>query len=183
MIRGATVARPYAKALFCWTLENQQTDTCPDRLQKLSIIVQDLQIKRLLKRPGLNKTQLVNLLSNLADIPEKAVEKCLLGLLAQQNRLSILTAISQLYEQYCNAHKKVLPVDISTISPLTKAQEKTLIKKLQNYYPEQTLQLSYHTDLDLLGGFVVRIRDFVIDCSVKQQLQALRCGLKILTIQ
>ncbi|OGU34573.1 MAG: ATP synthase F1 subunit delta [Ignavibacteria bacterium GWB2_35_6b] len=64
-------------------------------------------------------------------------------------------------------------IEISSASELTEEQKKELTDKLKNYTGKQ-VRLKYKIDSSILGGFVARIGDTIMDASILQQLKSLR---------
>ena len=70
-------------------------------------------------------------------------------------------------------HEGVLSGQIISSKPLSPVQVADIHKKIATQ-SGQKVQLSQEIDEDLIGGFIVKIKDTVIDLSVKNQLNKLR---------
>ena len=64
-------------------------------------------------------------------------------------------------------------VEISSAAELNDEQKIELANKLNNFTGKQ-VRLKYKIDSSILGGFVARIGDTVMDASILQQLKSLR---------
>jgi len=74
----------------------------------------------------------------------------------------------ELYEQ--NGH---LLVDITSARPLSDVVREALQRTLRHATKADRIELSEHTDRDLLGGLVAHTPDGVLDVSVRAQLKQL----------
>ena len=68
--------------------------------------------------------------------------------------------------------KGYVDVDVSSAFALTKAEEKNLIASLEKML-NKSIRLNVGVDKTLIGGFLARAGDIVIDGSIKGQLQQL----------
>ena len=64
-------------------------------------------------------------------------------------------------------------IEVSSVNELSDEQKNDLTNKLKNYTGKQ-VRLKYKIDSSIIGGFVARIGDTVMDASVLQQLKSLR---------
>lgn len=64
-------------------------------------------------------------------------------------------------------------VEISSATELSAEQKNELTDKLKNYTGKQ-VRLKYKIDTSILGGFIARIGDTIMDASILQQLKSLR---------
>src|SRR5690606_29996089 len=94
-----TLARPYAKAAFSYASEQGTTDQWSDVLQLLSVMVQDEAFSAYLNRPELTPEQQVkDIVGTDAVLQDRSIAN-FLTMLAQNDRLSLLTEIAIEFEQ------------------------------------------------------------------------------------
>jgi len=94
----------------------------------------------------------------------------LLGLLAARERMSLLPLVSEQYGRLLLDHQGIQPGRVISARPLTADQQERLSKSLGGALGK-TMELTYNTDAELLGGLVVRIGNRVYDASVTAQLK------------
>jgi F-type H+-transporting ATPase subunit delta len=67
----------------------------------------------------------------------------------------------------------IIPAVVTTAVELAN-EEKDLFKRSLEKYSEKKVRISFSVNPDLIGGFLVQLKDKMLDASVKQQLNLLR---------
>jgi F-type H+-transporting ATPase subunit delta len=67
----------------------------------------------------------------------------------------------------------IISVEIRTVVPCTGGQEKSLVKKIEEYSGKK-VRATYSLDKAIQGGFIARAGDTVIDGSIRRQFELLR---------
>ncbi len=100
-----------------------------------------------------------------------------LGVLAQNGRLSALSAIIRQYDAMLNAHKGTATAEVTSAHKLTAAQKKALEAKLKAR-TGRAMAVDVTVDPSILGGLIVRIGSEQIDTSIKTRLERLGQHMK-----
>src|SRR5579885_2824202 len=171
----ATLARPYAKAVF--ELARDAGGGAPARwsatLKLLSELVAESSIAALIGDPRLPRAQLAALLcATLAGHLDRTGEN-LVRLLADNRRLPLLPAIAAEYERLRADAEARAEVEIATATEVPEAQRLALVAAIARRLKRQ-VQAHWRIDPRLLAGAVVRAGDLVIDGSVAGELARLR---------
>jgi len=173
----ATLARPYAAAVFKKAKETGATDKWSKSLAFLSAVLQDETLIAIVDNP---KVSGVRLLVLLLDICEGQIDNegaNFLKLLVKNRRLALLPLIARLFEEFKAEHEGYVDVDVYTAYAFTKEARQDFASKL-----EKTLNKKVHmkisVDKSLIGGVLVRAGDKVIDGSIRGQLQQLQKALQ-----
>jgi F-type H+-transporting ATPase subunit delta len=185
MANHATIARPYAKALFEHALASEKLKEWSVILRICSGVVTDSNAEAFLNNPSTLPQQqtalLVELITELK-IPGLSLKAELpamtnvITLLAHNKRLFALSAISVLYDEMRAEQEKTLNVAVISFSALTKDQEGLLVNKLKHRLKRE-IELNVSIDETLLGGAIIQAGDLVIDGSVRGELTKLRASL------
>lgn len=168
----ATLARPYAEAVFKRAKETGAAGKWSEMLRFLSVVMQDKDIAAASNNPKISRQRLTELLLDIcADrVNEEGVN--FIKLLVQNGRLSLAPYIAKLYEQYKADDEGYVDVDVLTAFSFNDEQQKQFTETL-----EKTLNKKVHmnvaVDKSLIGGVLIRAGDRVIDGSIKGQLQQL----------
>ena len=96
MAEFATIARPYAKALFNLAQEKNQIESWLGGLEELAAVVQNEKVISLIERPETNTSEKVNVLAELVELKSDEL-KNFITVLAEQKRLPVLPGV---YAQY-----------------------------------------------------------------------------------
>ncbi len=168
----ATLARPYAEAVFKRAKESDATAKWSEMLGFLSAVMQDKEIAAASGNPKISRQRLTALLLDICagQVNDEGVN--FVKLLVQNGRLSLVPHIAKLYEQYKADDEGYVDVDVLTAFSFSDEQQKQIAESL-----EKTLNKKVHInvaiDKSLIGGVLIRAGDRVIDGSIKGQLQQL----------
>ena len=171
-----TTARPYAKALFKSAKEQNMIDENFDMLKSLNIVVNNSNAQKILLNNSFDSKYKVNFLSEV--LKENTNENFLrfISLLSENNRLSVITEICDLYNGYLQEEKSLKTAKIDTAYKLNRDQLEAIKVALEKRFNKK-IELEQNLDASLLAGAVVRIDDLVIDGSLREQLRKLESQL------
>ena len=178
MAEFATVARPYAKALYGLARQYGQTRVWGDDLALLAKIVVEPKVSKVLSRPELNPTQRGEILLKLLS-SEKMVDKRLhnfVFVLSENNRLSVLPAIYEQYRDFMLSEEQTQQVVVYSAFPLSGAEQADLVSLLENRL-DTKLQVRVEVEPALIGGVKIEFGDQVLDMSVQNKLNALKAAV------
>ena len=99
-----------------------------------------------------------------------------LGLLVERHAISLVPAIVREYGELLNESEGRVQASVATAAPLS-AQQQGRLTALLSAVLEKDVALDVHDEPEIIGGIVVRVRDQVIDGSVRSRLAALRSQL------
>ena len=172
----ATLARPYAVAVFKRAKETDSAAKWSDMLSFITAVVGNSQLQAAVKNPKLGKDKLLALILDICQgqLNDEAVN--FLKLLVSNSRLSLLPGIRKNFELLKAEKEGYIDVDVVTAYAFTKEGRQNFALTL-----EKTLNKKIHmnvtVDKSLIGGVLVRAGDRVIDGSVRGQLQHLQKAL------
>lgn len=176
MIEFATVARPYAKALFELATEKEQVENWLGGLAELAWLMQQPKVVDLLGQADKNATEqadeLLNLLGNSK--PTKSKEfKNFVYVVSQEKRLAVLPEIYAQYQNLALAGNNTKEAVIYTAFEVaSEGQRAKIISDLEQHFNTR-LQATFKQDADLIGGIKVEVGDQVLDLSVRAKLASL----------
>jgi F-type H+-transporting ATPase subunit delta len=176
MAELATIARPYADALF----KAQASDLAGTAawLDELAAIAENALLQQFVDSPKVSDEQAFELISEVVQknvaLPETG--KNFLHLLIENRRLSALPVIAQQYRALMNAQGgtadavvfSAFPIDAAALADLSSTLEKRFVRKLN---------VSVELDAALIGGIRVVVGDEVLDTSVKARLEQMKSAL------
>lgn len=168
----ATLARPYAAAVFKQAKETGTVDDWSGTLAFLAQLMAEPVVKNAASNPKLGRHAFAALVVDVCAQGLSEQGKNLIFLLAENGKLSLAGHIAALFEQYRAEEAGVLDARVASAFPLDDAETKKLAKALQKALGKK-VRLEVSVDRALIGGIVVRAGDKVIDGSIKGQLQRL----------
>ena len=137
----ATLARPYAEAVFKTAKETNSSAKWSDMLAFLSAVIKDRNMSAIINNPRVGSERLVQL---LLDISQEQLNKegtNLLKLLVENNRLILLPAISKLFEQYKAEDEGYIDVEVLTAYSMTKEEQNRFASSLEKKLNKRSVDL------------------------------------------
>ncbi len=179
MSNQASIARPYAKAIF------EHAEACGELplwsmcLASFAKLMGESSLVSLLKNPTLEIDAQVDILISLVSKTLQHSPKHLqqfVHVLAANKRLFALPEIAVVFEQLKAEQERTLAVEVTSFTALTSQQKQRLTEALSRKL-NRSVTLTEKLDPSLLGGAVIRAHHLVIDASVKGQLLKLAASL------
>ena len=176
MAEVITVARPYAQAAFDKACELGDLKGWSDMLQSAAGAVTNPEVRAIIASPRAVKAQVVALMLALCGDKISEVQRNLVRLLVEGQRLALLPEISMLFEVMRADAEKNADVVVTSAFDLTEAQKQKIAAALKKRM-DREVRLSCETDPKLLGGVIIRAGDKVIDGSARTHLSELANAL------
>ena len=176
MAEAITVARPYAQAVFMYANAKQALKDWSEMLSMMAMIADDAAMHDLIDSPHLTEAQLADLFIQIAGDNVNDSGANFIRILAENGRLALLPEIAALYEIQRRAAEGTVQAEMVSAFPATEAQQAEVIASLSKRLGRD-IELSCSTDVELLGGAIIRAGDLVIDGSVRGKLERLASAL------
>jgi F-type H+-transporting ATPase subunit delta len=162
----------YAQAAFDLALKQNELERWQAGLGKLADITKDEELMASLQNPRLPFEVKKGLLQKrLGDIPPLVFNLALL--LVSGRIFSLVRAISQQYNNLLDAHRGIERSKVIAALPLGDEEQKAISGTLGEIVNRKVV-IDVHVDPSIIGGFIARIRDTLIDGSIRQRLEALK---------
>ncbi len=177
MAENATIARPYAEALFKATAGNSQA--VGEQLVALTSVAADPDLHQFSSHPKVAGKLVFNVVSDVlarkSIVLLPALQNFLMAVL-ENGRLAVLPDIASQYKALVNAQNGVsdaivysaFAIDDSALSDVVASLEKRFARKLN---------VQVEIDPELIGGIRAVVGDEVLDTSVKARLEQMKVAL------
>lgn len=172
MADQSNLARPYAHAVFELAQEQGDLSGWTDQLDLLAAIATDSATQELVNNPAITSAQVVDLFEGVAGDRLSAGAGNLVKLLVRNDRVSVLPDIAEAYAARRAEAESTIEAEMITATQIDEAQQQQFVEVLQKKLG-RTVKLEFDVDEDLIGGAVIRAGDWVLDGSVKAQLDQL----------
>ena len=176
MAEIATIARPYAEAMFRAALESGALPAVAESLALAAAIVRDDQMHSLLLNPKVSARQKKEIFDAAAGGQFDEITKRTLSLLVDGHREVLIGSIAEQFEELKHEHEKVLKARITSAQPLSDAQRDEIVSALEKRHGRK-IEAELDVDPQLLGGARVQIGDQVIHASVRDALAQMAAAL------
>lgn len=176
---NAVLARRYAHALYELAAEKNQLDDVAEDLREFRKAVKgNADYHKLVHNPGLTRLHLIKAVNQLSvHMKLGATTSAFLALLARKRRLVHLADIIGVFLNELAMRRGEHVVEVTAAQPLTEAQHKELVKKLEKVTGGK-VALLLRQDPGLLGGLTMKWGSRLLDASLKGKLARLERQLR-----
>ncbi|QRN41450.1 MAG: F0F1 ATP synthase subunit delta [Neisseriaceae bacterium] len=173
MTELATVARPYAKALYSLAQERNKLESWLKQLSVLSEVSLNPKVQILIESPKFSKNQKIDSFSSIVgkDGLDGMLENFLV-ILIENNRVQLINAIYELYKEMVLATEGIGQATLYSAYPLSDDEFADLVRSVETHCGAK-LATKLVIEPELIGGFKVEFGDQVLDMSVKSELDSL----------
>jgi len=176
MAELATIARPYAEALYKAT--SSDLNGAAVWVEELKEIAKNSQLQEFSDNPNVTAAEVFDVISGVAQVALPEMAKNFLRTVIDNGRLSALPEIAEQFRALKNAQSgssdavvySAFAMDSDALSNLAQTLEKRFARKLN---------LSVEMQPDLIGGIRVVVGDEVLDSSVKARLEQMKVALTV----
>ena len=174
MAELATIARPYAEALFKAT--SSDLTGAAVWVESLQAIASNPQLQQFADNPNVTNAQVFAVIEGVAKVALPEMAKNFLRTVIDNGRLSALPEIAEQFRVLKNAQSgtsdavvySAFAIDATALADLAVTLEKRFARKLN---------LSVELQPELIGGIRVVVGDEVLDTSVKARLEQMKVAL------
>jgi len=175
MAEHATIARPYAEALFR-VAQPAKLNAWAEILSEMAQVAAVPTFREIAGDPRFARAQLADvfLASLKASIDDEA--RNFVSMLVENGRLSLLPEIEQQFRELKNAFESTADAQIVSAFPMSDDQVRDLVVALEKKFGRK-LNASVSVDASLIGGVRVTVGDEVLDSSVSARLEHMQTVL------
>jgi F-type H+-transporting ATPase subunit delta len=174
MAELATIARPYAEALFKATQSDLPATSA--WLEPLAQVAANEQLLAFASNPKSSAAQVYELISSVAKVSLPAAGKNFLETVIDNGRLAALPEIASQFRQLKNSLAGTSDATVFSAFPIEGPALADLSALLEKRFGRK-LNLSVKIDSQLIGGVRVVVGDEVLDTSVKARLEQMKTAL------
>ncbi|HIP35927.1 MAG TPA: ATP synthase F1 subunit delta [Crocinitomix sp.] len=174
-MKGTIVASRYAKSLLELSIEKNNIDKINEDMVQLSEICKESkELTNLLKNPIVNSDKKANVFDKLFKGKVDDLSLSFIQLITKNKRENLLPNIAYSFTLLYKEHKHILDVELVSAQPIDDATKTKIIEKVKTKYDGYTINLIEKTDVSLIGGFIIKIKDKQLDASIASQLTNLK---------
>jgi F-type H+-transporting ATPase subunit delta len=172
MAELATIARPYAEALF----KAGGSAAEAEQLNALAAVAGDARLREFAGNPKVEAMQVYGLMTSVLKAPLSSHVQNFLHAVLDNGRLDALPEIAAQFHALVNAQSGVSDATIHSAFPIDAAQLAEVVATLERRFGRK-LNASVVVQPDLIGGIRVVVGDEVLDTSVKARLEQMKVAL------
>ena len=174
MAELATIARPYAEALF--KTAGSDLAATAAWLDELAAIASNVQLQQYAGNPSVTATQTFDVITGVAKAALPNAAKNFLKAVIENGRISVLPEIAGQFRVLKNARSGLSDATVFSAFAIDTAALADLLVTLEKRF-EKKLNLKVELQPELIGGIRVVVGDEVLDTSVKARLEQMKAAL------
>lgn len=175
MAEFATVARPYAEALFR-VAQNGDMAAWTGIVSELAQIGANPDMQAFAGNPNVTPAQLAETIASLVKSPLNPEANNFIAMLAENGRIALLPEIAAQFTELKNASAGAADAIIYSAFEISADQATALVATLEKKFGRK-LNPTVQVDPSLIGGVRVVVGDEVLDTSVRAKLQQMHLAL------
>ena len=174
MAELATIARPYAEALF----QSSRADLngTSQWLDALAAVAGNPQLLQFADNPKVGNQQVFDVVSDVARVQLPASGQNFLRTVIDNGRLAALPEVARQFREMKNAQSGSSDATVYSAFPIPAEQLGAVAQALEKRFGRK-LNLTVQEDPSLIGGIRVVVGDEVLDTSVKARLEQMKVAL------
>lgn len=170
-------AHRYAKAILDLARERNSVDEIVEDFRTIEYAISESRdLQNLLATPVIDAEQKSSLLQEIFRGKLSEMTDKFLILLAKKGRSAMLWAIAISFRKQLDHDRGIVTAEVSSAVELDESLRKAIESRLHEM-TGKTISANYRVDESLIGGFVARIDDRMVDASVRHQLERLHESL------
>ena len=175
MAELATLARPYAEALFQVA---QKGDLAQARRELVAIskVAANPELRQFADAPKSAASQVFDVIAGVVGMPLSAASQNLLRVVLDNGRLAVLPEIALQFHALVTERAGVSDAVVYSAFPIEPAALADVVAMLEKRF-KRKLDATVRVQPELIGGIRVVVGDEVLDTSVKARLEQMRAAL------
>lgn len=173
------VSKTYADAMFALATEENRLDEFEEASHKMLLVLEEnKEFLALLGQPDISDAKKEQIIEEVfgATIPKELVG--MLILLVKKGHTAEIESVFDHFIRLVKQEKKIGKAYVTTAFALSDEKKETILNRLLELTPYESIEMNYTVDKELIGGMVIRIGDRRIDTSIRTRLYELSRDLR-----
>jgi F-type H+-transporting ATPase subunit delta len=175
MAELATIARPYAEALY-QVARSQDVQAVGQQVAALAGVAGNEDVRQFADNPKVSDDQVFEVVTQAAGIPLSDAMKNFVRAVIENGRLAAMPEVATQFHSLVNASSGTADATIYSAFPMDDAALADVVSVLEKRF-DRKLAAKVEVDSDLIGGIRVVVGDEVLDTSVRARLERMKVAL------
>ena len=168
------IPKEYAEALFLLAKESGTEKQTLRDLELIQSILQDNPTYlQLLVSPAIPMRERSQALEQVLTGAVQDTVICFARLFCERGHMQSFDSCLEEFRNLCELSQQVSTAYVTSVVPLTEAEQKTLVTKLETM-SSHSVRLECSLDPSILGGVIVRMDGSILDGSLKRRLSEMK---------
>ena len=169
---ASSLTKRYGKAILDIAKEKDNTKIWIDNFSKSKEIINDDDLYSFLSSPQVPNSEKYKSIDTLFKGYEKLFIN-FLKLLINKGHINYFERVmNEFFDQNQISEGKVSAI-VTSFVKLTISQKDEITKKICDVFKVDDVEISENLDKSILGGYIIKVGDTIIDCSTKNKLNGL----------
>ena len=169
---ASSLTKRYGKAILDIAKEKDNTKIWIDNFSKSKEIINDDDLYSFLSSPQVPNSEKYKSIDTLFKGYEKLFIN-FLKLLINKGHINYFERVmNEFFDQNQISEGKVSAI-VTSFVKLTVSQKDEITKKICDVFKVDDVEISENLDKSILGGYIIKVGDTIIDCSTKNKLNGL----------
>ena len=175
MAELATIARPYAEALFK-AVDGSEISALNAQLHALAVVAADLELRQFADSPKVEAAKVFDLIVGVAGGALDSKIGNLLHAVIDNGRLAALPEIASQFQALVNTRSGVSDATIQSAFAIEPGQLGEVVEALERRFARK-LNARVEIHPELIGGIRAVVGDEVLDTSIRARLEQMKVAL------
>jgi len=175
MAELATIARPYAEALY-QVAQKADVAAWGRQVQALAEVASNADLRQFADSPKIAAAQVYDVIASAVKMPLDAGVQNFLRTVIDNGRLAALPAVAEQFQALANAASGVSDATIYSAFAIEPTQLADVVGSLERRFGRK-LTAQVVLEPELIGGIRVVVGDEVLDTSVRARLERMKVAL------
>lgn len=168
------ITNRYASALLSQADESNQFEQVTSDIELIhDTIAGSKELKVVLESPVISEEKKLSILNELFSSRVSKESMNFLRLVVEKKREEFLFAITKRVLEHRDEKMNIAPASVTTAFALDESDKEQFQESMENYTGKK-IRASYKVDENIIGGFLIKIKDKMLDASILQQLNILK---------
>lgn len=169
------IAKTYGEALFELAMEEKKLDSFLEETKMLALVLeQNPEFDKLMKNPRISKAEKQDVMGKVFAGVLSDEMNGFLALLISKERYGELKSIIQYFTDRVKEEMKIGVAFVTSATELSDEKKEAVKKRLLETTSYESMEMNYIVDKDIIGGMVIRIKDRVVDTSIRTKLAKMK---------
>lgn len=167
----------YSKALFESAIEKNNLDKVNQDMLFITEICKLPEMKDLLKSPVIFPTRKTEILHKMFEGNVEKVTMSMIDIAVGNGRESFIPAIARVFVHETMRYKGITKSSLTTAVKVDPGVKKLITDMIGKVFKTK-VEMEETVDTDIIGGFILRVDDNLIDASLKNKLRKIKKELR-----
>jgi F-type H+-transporting ATPase subunit delta len=169
------VAKTYGEALFELAMEKNNPEEFLQEAQGiLRVLDENPEFDKLMKHPKISKTEKEEVVETVFAQRVSREMTGFLKLIVNKERYGEVKNIIRYFAERLQEERGIGVAYVTTAVEMSAEQKEAVMNKLLATTSYKVMEMNYTVDPSIIGGMIIRIKDRVVDSSVRTKLEEMK---------